>query len=118
MTSKRLTHAAHALASCCLLAGCVAKERSPPPTVVLAAPRAPAPKPVTIVKIRKVVEPCPAEAEIKRLRAARPRPLRDQKMPATAAERVATTAAQLGLYEAPGKWADQVDAALRACEGK
>lgn len=59
---------------------------------------------------------CPSKAEIRKLRAARPKPLRNQKMPATAAERVAKTAAQLGLYEASGRWADQVERAFAACE--
>jgi hypothetical protein len=36
-------------------------------------------------------------------------------MPPTPAERVARTAAQLGLYEASGAWADKVEEAFARC---
>ncbi len=60
--------------------------------------------------------PCPDPTERKRLADLRPKPLRDQPMPATADERVAKQAAQLGRYEAKGAWGDQVDAALDRCQ--
>lgn len=47
--------------------------------------------------------------------AKRPKPLRDQPMPATAQERTAKTAAQLGRYEAKGGWADDVQAIVDRC---
>lgn len=59
---------------------------------------------------------CPEPAERARLAKLRPTPLREQPMPATADERVAKQAAQLGRYEAKGAWADQVDAALDRCQ--
>jgi hypothetical protein len=37
-------------------------------------------------------------------------------MPPTVAERVAKAFAQLGLYEAKGAYADQIDAALDRCQ--
>lgn len=58
---------------------------------------------------------CPDAAERERLRRLRPTPLREQPMPPTAVERNARAQAQLGRYEAPGGWADQVDAALDRC---
>lgn len=60
--------------------------------------------------------PCPDKATYARLKASRPTPLRNQAKPTTGTERVARTAAQLGLYEAEGKWADQVDATLTRCQ--
>lgn len=60
--------------------------------------------------------PCPDEATYNRLIASRPNPLRNQTKPATGVERNARTSAQLGLYEAPGKWADKVSAALDRCQ--
>lgn len=59
---------------------------------------------------------CPDPVERERLRAGRPAPLASQAMPDSARERVAKTAAQLGRYEAPGAWADQVSAALDRCQ--
>ena len=106
---------------CCLVAGCAPQPR---PTSTRPSPRRIVPPPKTQVPAppirttEKIVGRCLSGAEIRKLRAARPRPLRDQKMPATAAERVAKTAAQLGLYEAKGRWADQVEKALAECEGK
>jgi hypothetical protein len=82
----------------------------PPIPILLLPPPAPPPR-----VVEAAPEACPSEAEIKRLRAARPRPLRVQRMPATPAERVARTAAQLGLYEASGAWADKVEEALARC---
>jgi hypothetical protein len=51
-----------------------------------------------VVREVKVVELCPSQADIQKLRSTRPKPLRDQKMPGSAAERVARTSAQLGRY--------------------
>jgi hypothetical protein len=59
---------------------------------------------------------CPPKEERERLRKLRPTPLREQPMPATAVERNAKSQAQLGLYEAEGGYADQVDAALNRCQ--
>lgn len=79
-----------------------------------------APKVMTVEKpvitYAEVPAACPPKAERDRLRAARPKPLRDQPMPATAVERTAVTVAQLGRYEAEGGYADQVDAALDRCQ--
>lgn len=102
----------------CTLGACT---RPPPPGVARpaapkAAPKAKRQQPIKTVQT--VVERCPSNAEIARLRAAKPTPLRDRQMPRTAAERVARIAAQLGLYEARGQWADQVEKAFRDCEGK
>jgi hypothetical protein len=81
--------------------------------------KTPPPRPVEvktqIVQV-EVPAPCPAPAERERLRQLRPQRLADQPMPATARERVAKTSAQLGRYEAPGGYADQVDAALDRCQ--
>lgn len=60
--------------------------------------------------------PCPDEATYARLKASRPVPLRSQAKPVNPAERVARTAAQLGLYEAEGKWSDQASAVLDRCQ--
>lgn len=106
---------------CCVLAAC-AQQRRPTITTTVPGQVLPpdkmrrAPPPATVIE--KVAERCPSQSEINRLRAARPKPLRDQKMPATTAERVARTAAQLGLYEAKGQWADQVESAFRQCEDR
>lgn len=103
-----------------LLAGCAKPVPVRPvpvaPVLLLAPPEAATP--ATIVPVRKTVTltgRCPSAAEIRRLRAARPKPLRTQPMPASPAERVARTSAQLGLYEAQGAWADQVEDALARC---
>jgi len=58
---------------------------------------------------------CPDKATYDSIKAGRPRPLRELPMPATADERVAKTAAQLGRYEAAGGWSDQVVAVLDRC---
>lgn len=60
--------------------------------------------------------PCPEPAVFDGLVASRPKPLREQPMPATAVERNAQTNAQLGRYEGEGKWGDQTEAALRRCQ--
>lgn len=102
----------------CFIASCAHQPRPqsarPAPRKIVRPPKMRAPSPGRTVETRMVR--CPSEAEIKKLRAARPKPLRNQKMPATAAERVARTAAQLGLYEAGGQWADQVERAFAACD--
>ena len=75
----------------------------------------------TVVRERPVITQvqvpvqCPNAAERERLRRLRPTPLREQPMPPTAVERNARSQAQLGRYEAPGGWGDQVDAALNRC---
>src|SRR3546814_14898222 len=53
---------------------------------------------------------CPDKATYERLKAYRPNPLRNQDRPNSGAERVDRTAAQLGLYEGEGRWADPVGA--------
>jgi hypothetical protein len=60
--------------------------------------------------------PCPDRATYERLKASRPNPLRRQSRPSSGAERVARTAAQLGLYEGEGRWADQVQSVLERCQ--
>lgn len=104
---------------CCLVAGCIHQPRPKEarPAVQKKLPPKKTRKPVPVKTVEKIVVSCPSEADIRRLRAARPKPLRNQKMPATAAERVAKTAAQLGLYEAKGRWADQVEKAFAECQG-
>jgi hypothetical protein len=78
---------------------------------------APRPIEVQIKTIEVPVRaPCPAPAERARLKTLRPVPLRSAVMPPTVAERVAKAFAQLGLYEAKGAFADQVDAALDRCQ--
>lgn len=67
------------------------------------------------VYIDKVVS-CPAADVYQGLKADRPKPLASQAMPATAEERTAKTAAQLGRYEAKGGWADRVEKALDRCQ--
>lgn len=71
----------------------------------------------TVSQIVHVPTPvaCPAPDERERLRKMRPVPLRSQPMPTTTVERVSKTAAQLGEYEAPGRWGDQVEAVLDRC---
>jgi hypothetical protein len=59
---------------------------------------------------------CPSPEERERLRKLKPTPLRDQKMPTDPVARNAQSQAQLGLYEAPGGYADQVEAALNRCQ--
>lgn len=59
---------------------------------------------------------CPDKATYDKLKSERPVPLRQQKAPATAVERVAKTEAQLGLYEAEGGWGDKAQAALDRCQ--
>lgn len=107
------------IVGCCLVAGCMQQPR---PKTARPAPQKISPpgkthRPAPVKTVETIVIACPSDAEIKRLRAARPKPLRNQKMPATAAERVARTAAQLGLYEAKGRWADQVEQAFAKCDG-
>lgn len=102
-----------------LAAGCAprAVPRPAPAAPILLIPP-PATIATTIVRKPPVadgVQRCPTLAEIRRLRGARPKPLRSQPMPASPAERVARTAAQLGLYEARGAWADQVADMLDRC---
>lgn len=60
--------------------------------------------------------PCPDSSVYNRLKASRPTPLRRQAKPASGVERTARTAAQLGLYEREGGWADQVGSALDRCQ--
>lgn len=60
--------------------------------------------------------PCPDRATYERLKASRPTLLRNQARPSTGVERSARTAAQLGLYEGEGRWADQVQATLDRCQ--
>lgn len=60
--------------------------------------------------------PCPDLATYEKLRTSRPTPLRNQARPRTGVERTARTAAQLGLYEGEGRWADQVQAVLDRCQ--
>lgn len=60
--------------------------------------------------------PCPDRATYERLKARRPTPLRNQARPSTGTERVARTAAQLGLYEGEGQWGDQVQTVLDRCQ--
>ena len=86
----------------CLVAACGGGER---PVVTKEVP----------VYVERRVE-CPSAAERARLQALRPTPLREQPMPATAVERNAKAQAQLGLYEAEGGYADQVDSALDRCQ--
>ena len=102
---------------CSIVAACVQKQR-PHPTGSAPGRTLPTKEAGRAATPMKVVERCPSASEIKRLRTGRPKPLRDGKMPATTAERVARTAAQLGRYEAKGQWADQVEKALGECDGK
>ena len=77
-------------------------------------------EPLTIEKpvITYVDHPvqCPSPEERERLRKLRPTPLRDQPMPTDPVARNAQSQAQLGRYEAPGGYADQVEAALDRCQ--
>lgn len=77
-------------------------------------------RPATELRVETVKVPvraaCPAPAEYAKLKSTRPRPLVDTPMPETAEQRVGKTAAQLGRFEAPGGWADRVEAALDRCQ--
>jgi hypothetical protein len=68
---------------------------------------------ITRVEVR--VE-CPSAEERQRLRDARPKQLRNDPMPTDPVERSGRSQAQLGKYEAPGGYADQVEAALDRCQ--
>lgn len=59
---------------------------------------------------------CPDAETYNKLVTSRPTRLAEQPMPATAQERTAKTAAQLGRYEAKGGWADRAQAALDRCQ--
>lgn len=71
----------------------------------------------TRVQIERVPvpAPCPADDVYDKLVKDQPVPLRNQEMPASADERVARTAAQLGRYEARGGWAERARSALDRC---
>jgi hypothetical protein len=87
--------------------------------IALLAGCATAPRPIEVqIKTIEVPvrAPCPAPTERARLKTLRPVPLRSAVMPPTVAERVAKAFAQLGLYEAKGAYADQIDAALDRCQ--
>ena len=77
-------------------------------------------EPVTQVRVETIQVPvptaCPDRGAYEKLKADRPRPLREQPMPETAQERVDKQAAQLGRYEAEGAWADRVEATLDRCQ--
>lgn len=60
--------------------------------------------------------PCPEPGVYDSIKSSRPPALRTQRKPATPAERVARTSAQLGLYEAEGGWGDKAMAALSRCQ--
>lgn len=60
--------------------------------------------------------PCPAPESYTAIKTDRPRPLREQPMPASPEERVGRTSAQLGKYEAEGGWADRAMSALDRCQ--
>lgn len=70
---------------------------------------------ITYVEVKVA---CPPKEERERLQALRPAPLRESPMPDTVVERNGKSDAQLGLYEAEGGYADQVDAALDRCQQK
>lgn len=70
---------------------------------------------ITYVEVKVA---CPPKEERERLQKLRPAPLRESPMPDTAVERTGKSEAQLGLYEAEGGYADQVDAALDRCQQK
>lgn len=59
---------------------------------------------------------CPDAETYNAIVKSRPTRLAEQPMPATAQERTAKTAAQLGRYEAKGGWADKAQAALDRCQ--
>ncbi|MFD1951791.1 hypothetical protein ACFSGX_13540 [Sphingomonas arantia] len=103
-----------------LLTGCATKPVRPAANIPVLLVGPPVAKVTTRSKPAKpadtAVTRCPTAADVRRLRAARPKPLRQQTMPTSPAERVARTAAQLGLYEARDAWADQVEEALARCE--
>lgn len=93
-----------ALAPLVLLAAC---GKEAPPAII-------SERPVTVeVKVRDV---CPSKKEYDRLSAMRPKPLREQPVPASKVEKIGKMAAQLGLYEADGALVDQVFAALNSCQ--
>ena len=112
-------HLLSLIAGCGLVAGCMHQPipKAARPAAQKTTPPKKTRRPGPIKTVETIVVTCPSAADIKKLRAARPKPLRNQKMPGTAAERVAKTAAQLGLYEAKGRWADQVEQAFAKCEG-
>lgn len=60
--------------------------------------------------------PCPDESTYARIVAERPTPLAKQARPSTGVERNARIAAQLGLFEAAGGWADKVLSILARCQ--
>ncbi len=72
----------------------------------------------TRIQIEKVPvrAPCPDADTYKGLVADQPVKLVNKPRPATAQERTAQTAAQLGKYEAKGGWADRARAALDRCQ--
>ena len=102
---SEVTRAVLMLASLVLVAGCKTTRDIPVEVQI---------KTVEVA----VRAPCPDPVERTRLKSLRPDPLRNTPMPATAAERVAKSTAQLGRYEARGAWADQVDAVLDRCQQK
>lgn len=59
---------------------------------------------------------CPSKEEYDRLMKLLPQALSATPMPVTDHERDALITAQLGRYEAPGQWRDQVIAALKRCQ--
>jgi hypothetical protein len=68
------------------------------------------------VEVRVAVRaPCPDPETYAAVTAARPVPLRDQAAPSTEAERYLAERRQLGLYERPDGWADQVSAVMARC---
>lgn len=73
-------------------------------------------KEVPVITYVKTPIECPSKEERARLQKLRPNALRNQPMPTTVVERNAKAQAQLGLYEAEGGYADQVDAALDRCQ--
>lgn len=87
--------------------------------MIFGCARTPPLRPVAVkTPIVEVAVPalCPASAERDRLRTLRPPRLAGTPIPETRLERVARIVAQLGFYEAPGGFADQVDAALDRCQ--
>jgi hypothetical protein len=59
---------------------------------------------------------CPDPDTFAVLKAEKPVPLRDQAMPSDPVARSGAVSAQLGLYEAPGKWVDKAWSALSRCQ--
>lgn len=71
------------------------------------------------VTVKETVRaPCPDDATYDAVMAARPVPLRQQSAPATEDERIARERRQLGLYEAPGNFADQATAVIESCHSR